>query len=210
MANPPAINYQRLPGTGWRQLVPGWAILLLFFVIGIFALLLRGRRVRLYLGDDHLLSVDWDGAKEYYKRFRYDDIQALVVLRTKDAIIVNVFAGTLTAVLFLLAVGMANEAPAMWFFLIVGSLFLAILIVNLIAGPTCKCQLRTAVQVEELVSLVRLKHAGRVLDLLRQRIVAVQGELSPEEIPARFEQFLQATTVGRYVVDDPNAPPRMI
>jgi len=210
MANATAPNYQRLPGTGFRRLVPGWAILLLFFVMGIFALLLQGRRVRLYLGDDHLLSVDWDGGKESYKRFRYDDIQALVMLRTKDAMILNAFAGTLTAVLFLLAAGMANEAPAMWFFVIMGSLFLAILIGNLIAGPTCKCHLRTAVQVEELVSLSRLKHAERALELLRQRIAAVQGEMTPEEIPARLQQFQQTATAARYVVDDPNAPPRMI
>ena len=98
----------------------------------------------------------------------------------------------------------------MWFFIVLGSLFLAILTGNLVAGPTCKCYLRTAVQAEELVSLARLKTTERALSLLRQRIVAVQGELPPEEIPARHQQSQTAAAAARYVVDDPDAPPRII
>jgi hypothetical protein len=123
--------------------------------------------------------------------------------------VINVLAGTLTAVLLLLAVAVSSEPAGMWFFAVLGGLFLALLLVNLIAGPSCKCHLRTAVQVEELVSLARLNKAERALALLRERIVRAQGALPPEEIPARYQQFEQATAAG-YVADDPDAPPRMI
>jgi len=209
MPNPTPTNYQRLSGAGYRQTIPAWAIVLLFFVIGIFVLLLRGRRVRLYLGDDHLLSVEWDGAKEYYKRFRYEDIQALVVRRTPDGHIMNIFLGFLAVVFYLIAAGVMGQPGWMWFWLVIGTLLLGAFVASLIAGPTCQCHLRTAVQTEELVSLGRFKKAERGLALLRERIVARQGDLTPEEIPARYRQFQEATA-QRYVSDDPNAPPRMI
>ena len=86
MASKPANPYRRLPGTGYRRVAPGWVILLLFFVIGIFALLLRGRRVQLWLGDEHLLLVEWDGTREYYKRFRGPTVPAR---RDKDALLLS-------------------------------------------------------------------------------------------------------------------------
>ena len=205
MSMPAPPIYQRLPGSGYRQVAPGWAILLLFFVIGIFALLLRGRHVRLYLGEDHLLVVEWDGAKEHYKRFRYEDIQALAVRRTQDGRLLGIFAGFLTVVLYLLAAGSADAPAAMWFFLALGTAFLLVLVGNLIGGPTCMCHLRTAVQTEELVSLRRLKRAEHALGLLQARIVAVQGRLTAEELEVRRESISKG-----YVVDDLNAPPRMI
>jgi hypothetical protein len=209
MATPTQVHYQRLPGSGYRQIAPGWAILLLFFVIGIFALLLRGRHVRLYLAEDHLLAVDWDGATEHYKRFRYEDIQALVIRRTSEGRLLSVFTGFLTVILYLLAVGSADSPVGMWVFLGLGTMFLLVLVGNLIGGPTCKCHLRTAVQTEELVSLGRLKRAEPALSLVRERIVAVQGNLTPAEVADRYQQLREYMSKG-YVVDDPAAPPRMI
>ena len=45
MANA-APPYRRLSGTGYHYLVPPWALVLLFFVMGIFVLLFRGRRTQ--------------------------------------------------------------------------------------------------------------------------------------------------------------------
>lgn len=202
-------SYQRLPGTGFRRQAPPWVILLLFFVIGIFALLLRGRQVRMYLGDDHLLTVDWDGAKEYYKRFRYEDIQALTIRRTHEARLLNAVLGCLAGLLFVLALVAAGERGLMWFLIVLGSVAVLGLTINLILGPSCQCHLQTAVQNEELVSLGRLKRAQQALGRLQERISAVQGTLAAEEIPVR-NQELQAALAARYVVDDPSAPPRML
>jgi hypothetical protein len=153
--------YQRLPGTGYRQLVPGWAILLLFFVIGIFALLLRGRRVQLWQGEDHLLLVEWDGYREYYKRFGYHDIQGFVI--------------------FLIAMtGVATVVAARVALLILAGIVAIILTANAASGPTCRCSLRTAVQTEDLPPLTRLRRARRVLERIRPSIIASQGQLAPE------------------------------
>jgi len=201
--------YERLTGTGYRQLAPGWAIILLFFVIGIFALLLRGRRVQLWLGREHLLSVDWDGYREYYKRFRYQDIQVLMVRRTAEGKIINMIVGVVVVGFAALALAVGNPIGTT-VLLIIASLFALILLWNVLAGPTCQCHLRTAVQTEELVSLGRWRHALKAFDRVRPMIVAAQGGLPPEEFAARLQQELSAAaSEPPYVVDDPNAPPRI-
>jgi hypothetical protein len=74
------------------------------------------------------------------------------------------------------------------------------------------------VQVEELPSLSRLPRARKVLTRLRPLIVAAQGQLAPEEIPAKMQEWTAqsaaaastAASAARFVVDDPNAPPRIL
>ena len=187
MAEAASKPYQRLPGTGYRQLVPNWAMLLLVFVIGIFVLVLRGKRVQLWLGDDHLLVVDWDGAREYYKRIRYQDIQTIIVHRTTEGRVINALLGgiILLFTIFGLAVG---DTVGTTIFLVIAAVFGLILLANLIAGPTSKCQLRTAVQTEELYSLTRLSNARKALDRLRPLITAAQGTLTPEEMMTRMNE----------------------
>src|SRR5436853_630040 len=92
--------YRRLPGTGYRRILPGWAIVGLFFVIGIFALMFRGRRNQLWQGEEHLLLVESDGYREYYKRFNYRDIQAVILRKTIEGKLVN---GVLTVIIVFFA-----------------------------------------------------------------------------------------------------------
>jgi hypothetical protein len=211
MADTEPKRYERLPGTGYRQLVPSWAMLLLFFVIGIFVLVLRGKRVQLWLGDDHLLILDWDGSREFYKRIRYQDIQTIVVHRTTEGKIVNALLGGIILLLIIFGLVVGDTVGTI-VLLVIAALFGLILLVNFISGPTCKCQLRTAVQTEELYSLTRLPNVRKALDRLRPRITAAQGPLTPEEIPQRLQAL---TTPGaqspapQVIVDDPNAPPRI-
>ena len=54
--------------------------------------------------------------------------------------------------------------------------------VNLALGPACACQLRTAVQLEDLPSMVRLRRARKILDRLRPLITAAQGEIRPNSV----------------------------
>jgi hypothetical protein len=209
--------YRRLPGSGYRHTVPGWAILLLFFVIGIFALLFRGRRVQLWQGAEHVLLVEWDGAREHYKRFDYRDVQAFTVLKTNEGKILNAILGTVLCVLAVLAIASSGVGLRVSLLVLAG-IFGVILIFNALAGPTCQCSIRTAVQTDELPSLTRLRRARKVLARLRPLITQAQGQLTPEEIPDRMREWVEAsvTTGGstasspRYVVDDPNVPPRII
>jgi len=177
-------------------------------------------RSSLWLGKDHLLCIDSTGYSETYKRFYFRDIQAVLLRKTGRGKIWNFVLGVpggLMALFTSFAVAGGDVVTA-WILGTVAALFLLALLLNLAAGPACACQLRTAVQTEELASLHRLRQTRKVLNRLRPLIVEAQGELAPEEIPTRLEEWAASTaSVGassatnvRYVVDDPNAPPRII
>jgi hypothetical protein len=209
--------YRRLPGTGYRYAIPGWAMVLLFFVIGIFVLLFRGRRVQLWQGDENLLVVEWDGYREYYKRFDYRDVQAIVVRKTNEALILNAILGSVVAIFAALAIG-TSEIGLRVFLLCLGALFGVILIGNAVAGPSCRCSIRTAVQTDELPSLNRLRRARKVIARLRPAIAEAQGQLSAEELSARMLEIepapaptaREAPASKTVIVDDPNAPPKIV
>lgn len=213
MADAPTQRYERLPGTGYRKLVPGWAMILLFFVIGIFVLLLRGKRVQLWRGEDHLLVVDWDGYREYYKRINYRDIQSVVIHRTAEGMLVNVLLGAV--VLLLVGLGVAfGDSVGLAILLVLAGVFGLILLGNVLQGATCQCQLRTAVQTEDLHSLSRVRTAQKALAQLRPLIVAAQGEPPPPgEISRRLPSAAPAageTPAPPVIADNPDAPPRIV
>ena len=180
-------------------------------------------RSSLWLGADHLLVIDSSGYTETYKRFYFQDIQAVTIRLTSRRRIWNWALGALTAVCvagygYGLAVmpnpNLAASSPLFGFALI----FAVPLLINNLLGATCACQLQTAVQTEPLPSLCRLRKTRRILDRLRPLIAQAQGQLAPEEIPARLRAWQEATAAAeaaaaaepRYVVDDPNAPPRIV
>jgi hypothetical protein len=187
-------------------------MLLLFFVIGIFVLLLRGRRVQLWRGEDHLLIVDWDGYREYYKRINYRDIQSIIVRRTSDALIANLVLGAVT--LGFVGLGLlVDDEVGMIILFVIGGIFGLILLANLLQGSSCKCQLRTAVQSEDLHSLTRLPNARKALDRLRPLIVTAQGGVLatleiPQPIPSASSVGSETPMSSSSIGDDPNAPPQ--
>ncbi len=165
--------YTVLPGTGYRRMLPGWALVLLFFALGIFVLLLRGRRVKLWQGPDHLLEVESDGYRERYARFYYTDIEAVVVRKTRSGLWTNMIAALLAVPFVALALLVADPAwRVTW--AVVAALLALLLLVNGLRGPTCECHLQTAVQTRDLPSLNRLAAAGKLIDRLRPLIEAAQ------------------------------------
>lgn len=180
-------------------------------------------RGSLWLGQDHLLSVVSSGFTESYKRFYFRDIQAFVVQKTRTFQVLNIIIVILALIvlIFLLSF-LSAAAPSPWTYRlivlgIVAGLFGAFLALNLIAGQTCRTFLRTAVQIEELPSLTRVKKTRRALAELHPLIVAAQGgELSPETVAAQMREWTApvstatATTARtESVVDDTNVPPRL-
>jgi hypothetical protein len=163
----------------------------------------------LWQGADHLLSVDATLSAEYYKRFYYKDIQAVLVRRTDTGRLWNVLFGLFALVPGLLAaLAVANDKPAgAGVGTIIAVLFLILLVLNIVRGPTCETLLQTAVQVEKLPSLGRLKAAKRALDRIRPRIEAAQGPLAVA--PRAATGVATATTpVGsvRLAVSQTSAP----
>ncbi len=162
------VEYRKLPGRGRRFTSPRW-------------LDVMAPRTTVWLGNDHLLVVDDTGYSERYRRFPYADIQAIVVRPTKTY-------GTAAAVLALLAAVplagsfLTGEVGA-WILRSLGGVFLLILAVHALRGPTCRTTLQTAVHVEEVPSWKRLRVARRGIARLRPLLQAAQKETVPATPP---------------------------
>jgi hypothetical protein len=130
----------------------------------------------LWQGDDHLLRVESGMMTERYWRFYFADIQAVLLTRTRT----HYFWSLVWTILVLLwgaslLIETFPRSLAMGF----GFFFLLLLAVNLILGPSCRVQLQTAVQVQRLPGLKRVRKARRVMDRIREAAERVQGPLSP-------------------------------
>jgi hypothetical protein len=144
-------------------------------------------RSRLWLGKDHVLNIDSQWYSEDYKRFYFRDIQAFVIRKTTGGRTVNIVMAALAIPAALAALVSTDGFAIMWW--IVTGCFSAAVIINSLYGPTCVCHVKTAVQTDELPSLRRLWQARKVLARLRPLLTEAQGQLRPEEIPARLMEL---------------------
>jgi hypothetical protein len=162
-ARPLKVPYRRLPGRG-RRVIGG--------IVGVGAI-----QATLWLGPDHLLVRDSVyGVSESYKRFYFQDIEAIIVRKTPRWLIWNIIWAALAAIsLGWYALPGWRDVPL----LATAGCFLLGLLVNALLGPTCVTHLRTAVQKEELPPLNRLRKARRVLGTLLPVIAERQGILDP-------------------------------
>ncbi len=183
---------------------------------GVFSI----SRSSLWLGKDHLLCIDSSGYTENYKRFYFRDIQALSVVLTNRRTIWN---GVLLVPIVICLAGLANalfslprkDGAVMVAWLVSIAVFVLPLLINSLLGPTCTCFVRTAVQIEELPSLNRVRRARQVLDRVRPFITAAQGELPPEGIPSRGQSTADSAAspapdgavLPAPAADNPAAPP---
>ncbi|HYG77781.1 MAG TPA: hypothetical protein VEK08_22435 [Planctomycetota bacterium] len=161
----PEREYRKLPGKGRKNT---------FFAVAAGS-------VRLYVGKDHLLQVESTGWEEEYKRFYFRDIQAITLRTTARQKTIGGVWGGLGVVCVL---GFLT-APTGWntALLVFGIIFWTFFALNAFWGPTCACQLRTAVQVEDLWSLHRLKNAQRALQQIVPLIEQAQGKFEAEQLP---------------------------
>jgi len=167
MADAP-IPYIKLPGRGVRR--------------GFLAL--AAGRCSLFRGPDHLLAVERTIATEAYRRFYYRDIEAFIVRQTARRRNANIVLAILALVCggpFFWA-ATQNAEPGGW--IVAGSsfggLWLVLAFINTLRGPTCETHVRTAVQLEALPSLGRLRVARRVLGILQPTIDEAQGALDDQ------------------------------
>jgi hypothetical protein len=140
----------------------------------------------LWQGGDHLLQIYSRVGVEDYKRFYFNDIQAIISRKTIAGKVQNIVLGLLLLLFTMPAV--LNDGGWSLFWATLAGVLLILVLVNLFRGPTCETKLLTAVQTEKLQSLHRLKNAINVMDRLRSVIQSVQGRLSREDqgkIPVR-------------------------
>ncbi|HTB82702.1 MAG TPA: hypothetical protein VK742_03530 [Candidatus Sulfotelmatobacter sp.] len=162
-------------------------------------------RSSLWLGDDHLLLVDRNGYTETYKRFYFRDIQAFIIRATKTRMTWNWILGIpaglcLMFVIFLAFDVRGFDAGAITIICIVAAICGIPLFFNNLFGTTCACQIRTAVQTEELPSLCRLRQTRKVLDKIRPLVATAQGQLSPEEASSKMMEAALAEAAKPPVV----------
>lgn len=141
---------------------------------------------RLWLGPDHILSVESTGYLESYKRFYFAEIQAFIIRKTKLGLIVNVVLGILTVLFAAGAIASSSEIGLVIMFVILLTICISALVVNALLGPTCTCHIKTAIQTERLFSVRRLRTVQKVVDKLRPLIEAQQGLITRDEILDKF------------------------
>ena len=158
----------------------------------------------LWRGKDHLLQIYARWGTEDYKRYYFNDIQAIITRRTETGKIQNFVMGALAGLFGLLA---ATSASA-WipFNAIIAAVMLAILLINIIKGPTCETHLLTAVQTEKLHSLNRLSTTQAVMNQLKPIIERYQGPLQQETLIQHSAQLSNAGQKGPATRLVPRAP----
>lgn len=146
-------------------------------------------RSNLWLGKDHLLCVETEAYTESYRRFYFRDIQAITLRKTNRMMILAIIFGAVVVCFGLLA--LTVDAPeGKWVLGIIAFVFALPLIVNFIYGPTCSCELRTAVQTEKIPSMSRVRRANKVLARIRPLIGEAQGQLLPGDVSAHFQDMI--------------------
>src|SRR5512138_662574 len=115
-------------------------------------------RSSLWLGEDHLLRIDSTGYTETYRRFFLRDIQAVTIRKTIGMQVRILVHGVIA--LFWMMIGLSVTDPiwkGVWFG--VAGLFILLLIINVLRGSCCAFHIRTAVQVEPIPSITRIRKA---------------------------------------------------
>jgi hypothetical protein len=158
-------EYRKLPGRGVRGVLsPVWI----------------GSLSTLWQAKDHLLVRDTMLFQEDYKRYYFRDIQAVIIRATSRAMVLNIFLALfLSAMAAMWALSDTVGETVAGIFGIPALIFLT---VNSLRGPSCVTYLQTAVHVEEVPSLNRLRRARRVLADLRRLIETEQGVVDVREL----------------------------
>jgi len=176
------ISYRRLPGTGSSAF----------------------EQVKLYQGPDHLLLVASSGYNENYKRFYFRDIQAITVRASARGKVWNAIWGLLTLSAAAIALQVGGVAFVVWS--IIAGIFFILLAVHFAFGPTCICQIQTAVQTRPLPSLNRLRRARKVIARLRPIIEGAQEPMSSSELSQRIDETRRGAAPSP-VVSPPGTSP---
>ena len=175
--------FRRLPGSG----------------SGVF------EHMRLYLAPDHLLQVSSSGFTESYRRFYLQDIQAISLRESMHGKVWNGILGFVAFLFAIIALQVAGPASFVWWG--VTGIFVFLLAFNIVRGPTCVCQVRTAVQIRPLPSLNRVRRAGKVIAQLKPLIEATQGAMPSDEIARRVDEARRSPVVVSVTPVEASASP---
>src|ERR1700719_1283012 len=134
---------------------------------------------QLWLRHHHILLLKSSYLVEEYRRFALGDIQAIVITGVPDRTVLQVFAAG-AAVAWVLALLAVTSIFGKVFFTVTGGVALAWVVADIARGPRCRCHLYTAVSLELLTPVSRIRTARAFLGRIRPAIEAVQGKLDTE------------------------------
>ena len=143
----------------------------------------------LWLGPDHLLAVKSRWVTENYKRFYYRDIQAIIIRGIEHWKTISIILGSISTVFFLLM--LVQDGGWAIFFGVIFGLFLIVFLYYLIWGANCESYIKTAVQIERLPAIYRLRTSSRAMNILLPWIDDAQGRLNRETIMENRERSLK-------------------
>jgi hypothetical protein len=160
----------------------------------------------LWQGPDHLLWVETGAFQEQYKRFYFNDIQAIILRRNQHR---GLWAlGWGACILLFGIIWLTGRGPGY------GSGLMTVLSalglgIHWLRGPCCEVYLQTAVQIEKLSTLVRVPKALKVMERIRTAAEAVQGpfdgwHISPDREP---EEMAAIDFSAAGIAPGPVSPP---
>jgi hypothetical protein len=119
----------------------------------------------------------------------------------------NGIAGFLAFIFGIIALQVGVFAAPFWWGMMIALLLL--LGVNVALGPTCVCEVRTAVQTRPLPSLRRVRRAVKVIARIRPLVEAAQEALPREEIARRIDEARRGPAIapGPVLATDAGAAP---
>lgn len=129
---------------------------------------------RLWIGPDYLLQRRRTPFTEELRRYAFRDVQALEICGTSRATVYNFVLGGLLLIVGASA-ALIPGTGAHRGLAVLGGILVALLMVNLVRGPTCRFALQTALGSQTLPTLGRRRAARRALELLVPRIEAAQA-----------------------------------
>lgn len=152
--NESKLKYKRLPGRTFLPFV-GWS---------------------LWQGKDHLLWVSATFFRETYKRFYYNDVQSVVLQETASHWIWTFVWGALALLFGLVAalvVFFDSDVPYATGTMML--LFIIAVLINLSLGRSCTVYLQTAVHIQKLSCLRRVRTAQKALNQIKTLVEQQQG-----------------------------------
>lgn len=187
-------HYRALPGRSKSA----WGVLWLIDLVLLAGQSSLAASHQIYQGPDHLLLVENKFFNESVKRFFFNDIQAIVVRRTRTHATVNIVLALLMVLLVILAAVRLSQdwnLVALAVVSAVEALLLALLIVNVWLGPTCRTELLTAVHRQPLINLRRWRTTAgfvRQVDSLVRQAQQTSAVGTREDAAAQPVQWLAA------------------
>ena len=131
---------------------------------------------RLYIGQDHLLSIHNNFFSEEYLRFYYKDIQSIITRKTSRGKILNI-CFSIVLILFLFFAAILAGGWSVFFFVLV-AIGLIPFFINILKGPTSISHIQTPIQTAKLSAIRRIRSSEKALAQLIPLVENTQGVLN--------------------------------